>query len=113
MKDDEKNVDSLFKLMQIEERNIYKFKDATYDEMHRAFNMIRGIVTLAKTKTLNQNVLFVVWYGGHGEIFEGSASTHVFTSDPDEIKRPFDFEQKLADLSFENTYIIAFMDCSR
>ncbi len=76
--------------------------------------MIDEIATLAKTKTPSQNVLFVFWYGGHGEIFDGSAATQVLTNDADETKRRYPFEQKLADLSFlNNTYVIAFMDCCR
>jgi hypothetical protein len=33
VKDDEKKVDSVFKLMQIKEENIHKFRDATYNEI--------------------------------------------------------------------------------
>jgi hypothetical protein len=33
VKDDEKKVDSLFKLMQTKEENIHKFRDVTYDEI--------------------------------------------------------------------------------
>ena len=112
--EDEKNVDSLFQLMQIMEGNIYKFIDATHDEIKKAFIKIEKIATLAKTKTPAQKVLFVVWYGGHGEMFDGSATTQVLTNDLDETKKRFPFEQKLADISFlNNTYFIAFMDCCR
>ena len=47
MKNDEKKVDSLFKLMQIKEENIQKFKDATYDEIYKAFNIIEAIARKA------------------------------------------------------------------
>jgi len=58
--------------------------------------------------------LFVVWYGGHGEIFDGSATTQVVTNDPDATKRRYLFEKKLAEIaSFNNTYIIAFVDNCR
>ncbi len=59
-------------------------------------------------------MLFVVWYGGHGEIFDGSAATQVLTNDSDETKRRFPFEIELAKIaSKDNTYVIAFMDCCR
>ena len=99
--------------MQIPEGNIQKFKDATYDEINKAFNKIEGIARVASTHP-TQKVLFVVWYGGHGEMFDGSATTQVLTNDSEETKKRFPFEQKLADISFlNNTYFIAFMDCCR
>ncbi len=79
--------------------NINKFEDATHDKINKAFNMIKGIATLAKTKTPTQNVLFVVWYSGHGEIFDGSATTQVLTNDSDATKRRYPFEQKLAEIA--------------
>ena len=64
--------------------------------------------------TQRVKVLFVVWYGGHGEIFDGSATTKVLTNDPDVTKRRFPFEQNLGNIAFlDNTYIIAFMDNCR
>ena len=112
--EDEKKVDSLFQLMQIMEGNIYKFIDKTYDEIKKAFKEMQEIAIISKTKTPTQKVLFVVWYGGHGEIFDGSATTQVLTNDLDETKKRFPFEQKLADISFlSNTYVVAFIDCCR
>ena len=104
--EDEKRVDSLFQLMQIMKGNIHKFKDATYDEINKAFKKIEGIARVASIHP-TQKVLFVVWYGGHVEMFDGSATTQVLTNDPDETKKRFPFEQKLADISFlNNTFIL-------
>ena len=75
--------------------NILKCKDYTYDEMNQTFEMIKIKAILAKHHP-TQRVLFVVWYGGHGEIFEGSATTQVLTNDPDATKRRYPFEQKLS-----------------
>ena len=92
--------------MQIMEGNIHKFKDATYDEINKAFKKIEGIARVASIHP-TQKVLFVVWYGGHVEMFDGSATTQVLTNDPDETKKRFPFEQKLADISFlNNTFIL-------
>ena len=75
---------------------------------------MKEIAIIAKTKTPTKEVLFVVWYGGHGDIFDGSATTQVLTNDADATKRRYPFEQKLAEIaSFKNTYIIAFMDNCR
>ena len=99
--------------MQIIPGNIHKVKDATYDQMNKAFNIIKDKAIEAKTNP-TQRVLFVVWYGGHGEIFDGSATTQVVTNDPDATKRRYPFEKKLAEIaSFNNTYMIAFMDNCR
>jgi len=51
---------------------------------------------VARAKTPTQNVLFVVWYGGHGEMFDGSTTAQVIIDDPDATKRRYPFEQKLA-----------------
>ncbi len=47
-------------------------------------------------------------------MFDGSATTQIVTNDSDETKRRFSFELRLAKIaSFNNTYVIAFMDCCR
>ena len=74
---------------------------------------MKEIARVASTNERDK-VLFVVWFGGHGGMFDGSTTTQVLTNDPDETKRLFHFEQKLANLSsFKNTYVIAFIDCCR
>jgi hypothetical protein len=99
--------------MQIKVENIHKFKDATNDEINKAFNKIEGIARKASNH-LTQKVLIVVWFGGHGGMFDGSTTTQIVTNDADETKRRFDFEQKLANISsLNNTYVVAFIDCCR
>ena len=70
MNDDKKTVALLFELMQIAPENIIIFTDATYDEIDEAFKVIKSIATIAHNHKIKK-VLFVVWYGGHGEIADG------------------------------------------
>ena len=45
---------------------------------------------------------------------DGSLTTQVVTNDHDAKKRRFSFEQSLANIAvFENTFIIAYLDCGR
>jgi hypothetical protein len=84
--------------------------------MNKAFNMIQDIAKVSSTNP-TQKVLLVVWYWGHGELFDGSAATattQVLTNDSDATKRRYPFEQKLGKIaSLDNTYIITFMDNCR
>jgi predicted AAA+ superfamily ATPase len=68
--DDKKTVALLFELMQIAPENIIIFTDATYDEIDEAFKVIKSKAKIASTNP-TMKVLFVVWYGGHGEIADG------------------------------------------
>ena len=89
--------------MQIMERNIFKFKDITYDEMNKALKVIEEKARAASAHP-TQKVWFVVWYNGHGEILDGSSKTLVVLNDFDETKRRFPLEQKLSEIaSINNT----------
>ena len=81
--------------------------------MEKAFTKIEEKAIVA-SNSKTEKVLFVIWYGGHGEIVEGSATTQVVTNDTDVTKRRFPLEQKLSEIAFlNNTYILAFLDCCR
>jgi hypothetical protein len=73
---------------------------------------MKGIFENAQqTKT---NVLFITWYGGHGEIYGKSTSTQMSLNSPKENERRFSWERELATLSsYTHTYTLAYFDCCR
>ena len=82
--------------------------------MRKAINDVISNKSLKAACHQTEKILFIVWYGGHGEMYDGSVTTQVVTNDPDVQKRRFDFEQVIANISRnKNTYIIAVMDCCR
>ena len=81
--------------------------------MHKVFAKIRSESIVAAAHPTNQ-ILYIFWYGGHGEIYGNSVTTQVVTNDSDAKKRHFYFEQELAIIACnKNIFIIAFLDCCR
>jgi len=77
--------------MKISESNTRRFYNPTYDEMEAGIMMLQELAVIAKCHP-TEKFLFLVWFGGHGEMSNGSATTQVVTNDPDPAKRHFDFE---------------------
>jgi hypothetical protein len=62
-----------FKFLGIKEDHIFKLYDTNYDEVDELWDKMKGLFRTAhKTKT---NILFIPWYGGHGEMYDGSTTT--------------------------------------
>jgi hypothetical protein len=89
--EDEKNVRSFFKLMNIPDKNIVIEIDLTYKQMNDFLKEIKQMYLLASTHP-STKILCFVWYGGHGEMFDGSAFTQVVLNGSDQEKRRFELE---------------------
>jgi hypothetical protein len=90
--EDEKNLRSFFKLMNISDKNIVIEIDLTYKQMNDFLEEISKIYLQASNHP-SKKILCFVWYGGHGEMFDGSASTQVVLNGSDQEKRRFELEK--------------------
>ena len=69
----------------------------------------------AASKKVNPEgeTLFVIWYGGHGEM-GGSATTQICCDSQDPSRRLYPWEKNLMMLTeMPKTYTLAFFDCCR
>ena len=109
---DKQNVLDTFKFLGIKDDHIFKLYDSNYDDVDELWDKVKVIFRNAqKTRT---NILFIPWYGGHGEMYDGSTSTQILINDPDPTKRRYPWEKNLAIISrFSHTYTLAYFDCCR
>ncbi len=93
-------VRSWFKLMNIPDDHIFEYHNADYEKMDYALKKhIKNRFTKANTHP-SRKILVFVWFGGHGEMYDGSPTTQVVLNDKDPSKRRFPLEKLLADFSF-------------
>ena len=100
----------LFGVLKIPRENITVVKDADYDKVDECWLMLRELYNKART---GPPTLFVIWYGGHGEM-GGSATTQICCNSQDPTERLYPWEESLMTLTQkENTLTLAFFDCCR
>ena len=101
-----------YKFLGIKDDHIFRLKDTNLDDLIVFKCKIEGIFRNAqKNKT---NIFFISWYGGHGEMYDGSTSTQIYLNDPDPKRRRYSWEKELTVLSrFSYTYTLAYFDCCR
>ena len=77
--------------MDIPDENIIIEKDLTYEKMKALMADIKSKYMLAHTQSVYR-ILCFIWYGGHGEMFDGSVSTQVVLNGANQEERRFDLE---------------------
>jgi hypothetical protein len=61
-------------------------------------------------KSSDTRILFIIYYAGHGEMYDGSTTTQIVFNG--EIRYPLEFNLS-AISSMKNTYTVAIFDCCR
>ena len=79
------------KVLHIPDKNITFLKDATYDEIDECYDKLKKLYNTAM-KAGGPPTLFVIWYGGHGEM-GGSAFTQICCNSQDKNLRLYRFEE--------------------
>jgi hypothetical protein len=103
----------LFKeVLKIKDDNIHALKDASYEQVDDLWMKLKLLYRAAGTKN-GPETLFVIWYGGHGEM-GGSATTQICCNSQDPDERLYPWESSLMTLTEKpKTFTLAFFDCCR
>ena len=100
----------LFKVLNIPDKNITVVRDADYNKVEECWESLKKLYNNARK---GPPTLFVIWYGGHGEM-GGSATTQICCNSQDPERRLYPWESSLMTLAEKpKTFTLAFFDCCR